>query len=574
MTPRNPMIKYKQETNERIFAMLITDAAKLKKYSSPHRVWQGIPGIARTKGGRTFISFYSGNVKETYGNFAAVLQSDSDTNFSEPVVVAEKQGKFRCFDPVLWIDPLDRLWFIWNVMPGEEVFAAICDNPDADELQWSEEFYIGCGIMMNKPVVLTSGEWLFPIAYWRHDIAPELRKPALDFNYPAGSYAYKTTDNGKNFIKLGYADIRDRSFDEHMITELNNGVLMMLVRTVYGIAVSYSYDRGKNWSRGEDSKLGGPCSRFFIYRLRSGRLLLINHVNFKGRNNLTALLSEDDGKTFPYSLLLDERNQVSYPDAIECDDGYIYIVYDRERGGFKSSLQEAYADAREILTAKITEQDIISGTLISDGSFLKNVVCKLDRLADEEADPYREKPLGDSEFAEQLLQDKEGNIIGQVFERYSVNCANACHVDAKKLDTLIRRFKESDSKDVELLTEIIRTIRSAPEQKAESSPVIEKIKNYIEQNLAEEFSVTDLAEHMQISLYYLTHLFKSVTGATIIEYRNELRLTKAKLLLIETNETISNIAQKTGFCSAAYFAEMFARSEKISPTEYRNYHKK
>ena len=111
--------------------MLITDPKQLQKYYSGHRVWQGIPGIARTKGGRTFISFYSGNVKETYGNYAVLLKSETDTDFGEPIAAVEKPGEYRVFDPVLWIDPLDRLWFIWNVMPGEQVMASICQDPDA-----------------------------------------------------------------------------------------------------------------------------------------------------------------------------------------------------------------------------------------------------------------------------------------------------------------------------------------------------------------------------------------------------------------------------------------------------------
>ena len=44
---------------------------------------------------------------------------------------------------------------------------------------------------------------------------------------------------------------------------------------------------------------------------------MINHKDFTGRNNLTAFLSEDGGKTWPYTLLLDARSGVSYPDVIE-----------------------------------------------------------------------------------------------------------------------------------------------------------------------------------------------------------------------------------------------------------------
>ena len=103
--------------------MLITSPEKLEPFYACHRVWQGIPGIAHTPGGRTFISLYSGGVAEDYGNFAAVLRSDDEANFTEPIAVALKEGEYRCFDPVLWLDPLGRLWFIWNVMPGEEVYA-------------------------------------------------------------------------------------------------------------------------------------------------------------------------------------------------------------------------------------------------------------------------------------------------------------------------------------------------------------------------------------------------------------------------------------------------------------------
>ena len=551
--------------------MLITDKNILEQFNSTHRVWQGIPGIARTKKGRTFISFYSGETTETYGNYAVLIKSDTNTDFGEPIAAVKKEGKFRCFDPVLWIDPLDRLWFIWNVMPGEEVYASICENPDADELIWSKEFYVGRGVMMNKPTVLTSGEWLFPIAVWKTDVFTRLRKSGLKPDEKAGSYVYKTSDNGENFARIGMADIRNRSFDEHMILELTNGVLKMFVRTNYGIGAAHSYDRGKTWSSGENSKLGGPCSRFFIKRLKSGRILLINHINFKGRNNLTALLSEDDGKTFPYSLLLDERNEVSYPDAIQCDDGYIYITYDRERGGFKNSLEEAYSCAREILTAKICEEDIICGALKSKDGFLKNVVCKLGKLSPSDANPYNEDLSITEEFVDRILAENV-DPLEKVFLRYPLNCINVKYLNSKKLDELAERFYKSGNKDKNSLLKIIELIRSTPTDEADPNPMIEHITKYIKNNLNFDISVIDIAKQMNISVYYLSHLFKSFTGISVLEYRNELRLTKAKTLLIESDLSISEIALQCGFNNASYFAEVFSHSEKIPPSSFRKYH--
>ncbi|MBQ7090498.1 MAG: exo-alpha-sialidase, partial [Clostridia bacterium] len=523
--------------------MLITDRSLLEKFDSRHRVWQGIPGIARTKKGRTFISFYSGETSETYGNYAVLLKSDADNDFGEPIAAIKKEGKFRCFDPVLWIDPLDRLWFFWNVMPGEEVYAAICENPDADKLIWGDEFYVGRGIMMNKPTVLSSGEWLFPIAVWKTDIYPNFRKGGLKDDEKPGSYVYKSSDNGKTFVCMGMADIRNRSFDEHMVLELRSGVLKMYVRTKYGIGISHSYDRGKTWSAGEDSKLGGPCSRFYISRLKSGRVLLINHIHFKGRNNLTALLSEDDGKTFPYSLLLDERNNVSYPDAVECEDGYIYITYDRERGCFKHSLSEAYSDAREILTAKISEEDILNSKLVSKEGFLKNVVCKLQKLAPELPDPYEENILDIEAFVKYVIDECE-NPLDKVFEKYPLSCINIKCLNSAKLDELAERFYKSECKDQSILLKIIELIRSTPTVEPNPHPIIERITEYINNNLNEDMSINNIAKEMNISVYYLSHLFKQVTGISILEYRNELRLTKAKQMLIESRFSVSEIAMQ------------------------------
>ena len=368
--------------------MLITDAQQLRCFYADHRVWQGIPGIERTRKGRTFLCFYSGGKTEEYGNYCVIVRSEDGVTYSEPVAVAFRPGAYRCFDPVLWMDPLNRLWFLWNVMPGEGVWASICEDPDAETLQWGPEFLVGRGILMNKPTVLSSGAWMFPIAIWRFSIMEKLREPGLLPEDVPGSYVWVTEDQGKTFRRLGAVLDADQNCDEHMVAQREDGSLWMLIRTNYGIGAAHSTDQGVSWISDGDSGIESPVSRFFIRRLRSGRLLLIHHKDFTGRNNLTAMLSEDDGRTFPYALLLDERNKASYPDAVEGDDGFLYIVYDRERGYPKDTLEEAYADAREILVAKITEEDILRGALHTEGSELKRVAVKLDRLASDAPDPY------------------------------------------------------------------------------------------------------------------------------------------------------------------------------------------
>ena len=84
---------------------------------------------------------------------------------------------------------------------------------------------------------------------------------------------------GKTFERIGGADVPKRSFDEHMVLELSDGVLAMYVRANYGIGVSYSYDRGRTWTKGIDSGLGGPCSRFFIRRFPTSQILTTSHIS-------------------------------------------------------------------------------------------------------------------------------------------------------------------------------------------------------------------------------------------------------------------------------------------------------
>jgi AraC-like DNA-binding protein len=256
---------------------------------------------------------------------------------------------------------------------------------------------------------------------------------------------------------------------------------------------------------------------------------------------------------------------------MEADDGYIYITYDRDRGCFKNSLEEAYACAREVLTAKITEEDILNGKLVSKDGFLKNVVSKLDRLAAEDPDPYQESAADVEAFADSLLAEN-GDILEKVFAHYSIACIDIAQLDMEKLDKKIDLFRKNDSKDRKLLLKIIDLLRATPKVQPDPYPVIAHIKKYIEDHLPEDITVAEIAKDMNISVYYLSHLFKSVTGITLIEFRNELRLTKAKQLLIRTNEPINKIAGECGFSNASYFTEVFARSEKIPPSEFRKYH--
>lgn len=555
--------------------MLLTDKESMQRFSIDKRLWQGIPSIEATKNGRIFLTYYSGGTKEEIGNYVILSKSDDGESFED--IAITYLDNYRCYDPCLWIDLLGRLWFTWAVAPEHATWASVCNDPDADVLVWSEPRVIGHEVMMNKPTVLTTGEWLFPIAVWNsmsisgghNGVADPIGKQSKLTDRLA--FVYKSIDNGEHFERLGGSNVPKRSYDEHMVLEKKDGILAMYVRTTYGIGVSYSYDRGRTWTEGENSNLRGPSSRFHIRRLKSGRVLLINHFNYVGRSHLTAMLSDDDGKTWPYKLLLDERANVSYPDATENADGYIYITYDRERGAFQDSLDKVYASAREILVAKISEEDIIEGKLISPKSRLKQVAQKLGKYAYENENPYKEfDKFSDIELCNTLLNMEFNTILNLLFERYNINCHNMHKVDIELLDSLINDVLEEKLDKSIALIKIIKIIRSVEIVNNEPIPIVERAKDIIEKTIADDTSMAQIASILNISVHYLCHVFKAATGITPTDYRNSVKISRAKNCLVNTNMKISDIAHECGFGSASYFSKTFAKSEGITPAEYRS----
>jgi len=557
--------------------MIYTD--NLDRFYTDKRIWQGIPGIERTKNGKLFATFYSGGVKEEFGNFCVLITSlDDGESWSEPIAVAYNGEQSRCFDPCLWIDPVGRLWFFWAVMPEGCVYCSVCDNPDMDKLSWSNPRPIAPEVMMNKPIVLSTGEWLLPITEWPIYMSRIFNKDREERE--TRPYVYKSTDMGESFVKCGGPIVDNRSFDEHMVIECSDGKLAMYTRTKYGISESFSYDGGSVWTRAHDSKWGGPDSRFCVRRLKSGRLILINHYKFTGRNNLTAMLSEDDGKTWRGFLTLDERSNVSYPDLVESDDGYIYVIYDRERGGFLRSLKRVEESAREILLAKFTEEDVLSGKLVSEGCFLKKIINKLEGASENAVTAFAKIEAEDQQnYIGKLMEiDSADELISRIFGDYGINCASVTVEVRDKIDKfagdIITDFADTVKRKyaIGVLLDVIKC--GGNSDKNLPNYIVDRVFSYIKTNFAQDFTLSELSSELNVSLYYMCHLFKQSTGLSIVQYRMALRLYNAKKMLVESSLPINEIAMSCGFATSSYFSEIFKREENLTPQDYRELHKK
>ena len=342
----------------------------------------GIPGIEILPSGRLFAVWYSGPKPcEGAGNYVVLAtSSDHGMHWREIQAVMPETG-MRAFDSVLWLAPDGRLLWFWTQSASGEspdiydgrcgVWCAVCDAADTDAPEWSEPRRLADGVMMNKPYLLRDGGWLLPVSLWGFQpekVPPELRTVARP-------NLLLSRNNGATFQLLPgpESDAAGRTYDEHSLIERADGSWWMLIRTRFGIGESVSCDGGMHWSRVKESGLGGADSRFAIRRLRSGRLLLIHHRtchrlpgepgNPARREQLTAHLSDDDGKSWYGGLLLDERSSVSYPDFTQASDGTIFAVYDRER-----------TSVGEILMARFTEADVAAGRSITPGNAFRMTI--------------------------------------------------------------------------------------------------------------------------------------------------------------------------------------------------------
>lgn len=314
-----------------------------------NRQWQGIPAIERTGNGRLWCAFFSGGPKEPDPDNVILLSTSEDSGaaWSAPATVVALPGPTRAYDPALWHDPSGRLWLFYNQANLEagdfSVWAMTTDQSDRAEPRWSSPMKIDIGVpfafRLNKPTVLTTGEWVLPVTWARS--APD--------GWFAGDQQVQgvavSVDTGASWSFHG--DVEAPSWAlENMIVECRDGRLWMLIRTGGGVLwESLSSDRGRTWSEGSPTPIINPGVRFFVRRLASGRLLLINTPHPTQRTGLRAYVSDgSDGAPFSKGLELDPRESVSYPDAVQASSGLIYAVHDCDRYGLGEIVLDVFSE--------------------------------------------------------------------------------------------------------------------------------------------------------------------------------------------------------------------------------------
>lgn len=99
--------------------------------------------------------------------------------------------------------------------------------------------------------------------------------------------------------------------------------------------------------------------------------------------------------------------------------------------------------------------------------------------------------------------------------------------------------------------------------------LVRDIQSLFQKNCGEKYTISALSETYNISGYYLCHLFKKVTGYSLMNYLLSCRIANAKKLLAKTDMDVSAVAGECGFCDSSNFSRKFREETGISPTDFR-----
>ncbi|WP_066070723.1 AraC family transcriptional regulator [Neobacillus soli] len=196
--------------------------------------------------------------------------------------------------------------------------------------------------------------------------------------------------------------------------------------------------------------------------------------------------------------------------------------------------------------------------------------------------------------------DKPHKMLYVAFSNVSIEGLPEGHVINKNVPPIIpienfiiveelfkELVKEMESKDFEsywvarnlagaLLGFILRNIykRKTNNKKQNSHKIIVEAKHYIQENYHQNITLQELAKISFISPYYLSHIFKDLTGQTPFQYLMQYRIEVAKHLLLNSNSTINEITYQVGYQSETHFQNLFKKIVGTPPGKYREIKKK
>ena len=135
---------------------------------------------------------------------------------------------------------------------------------------------------------------------------------------------------------------------------------------------------------------------------------------------------------------------------------------------------------------------------------------------------------------------------------------------------LNRKASQSSVDMLRWVSYLMNRMFAYEEELKESSSMIGRINEYIQNHYAEHISRNEIAGEFYLTPEYLAKLYKKKTGKNIKDYINEVRIDRAKEFLDGSDYRISDVAELSGFDNFSYFSTIFKKYTGMSPKEYKH----
>ena len=209
-----------------------------------------------------------------------------------------------------------------------------------------------------------------------------------------------------------------------------------------------------------------------------------------------------------------------------------YVFDEKDENALHNYLLAGYCDkAKELINAsweKCVLENVSESAVFQFNMQIINIIFKVMRMRKI---PYDDLNDGDFRIISNIINRAPGEIHSIIFE-------------------LVDKIGEST---VSLNSKID----------------IHSIIQYIAENYNKELYLEGMAHEFNTSGKYLSKLFISKLGISFLEYLNNLRINKAKILLVETKKTITEIYQEVGFNNRNTFMRVFKKVMGLNPSDYR-----
>lgn len=120
--------------------------------------------------------------------------------------------------------------------------------------------------------------------------------------------------------------------------------------------------------------------------------------------------------------------------------------------------------------------------------------------------------------------------------------------------------------------DLLRKLNCETETERQDSraKLIADVRQYVEQHLGEDVSLTAIAKHVYLHPVYISKIYKMETGENVSDYVYRVRMERAVRLLLDTSDKIYEIAAQLGYQRAHSFIHVFKKHTGLTPQEYRD----